>query len=77
MSETDLRFIALPGDFKTDFRVLPFALVLSEIEIVFQNTPDDFLARDALNQLHLATMDVLLAVRELIAGFVGAAFNVF
>ena len=52
MSEADLRFIALSGDFRTDFRVLPLALVFSEIEIVVQNTPDDFFAGDDFGYLN-------------------------
>ena len=77
MSEADLRFIALSGDFKTDFRALPLAFVLSEIEIVVQNMPDDFFAGDKSGYFDFATMDVFVPIRKLIAEFVGTAFNFF
>src|SRR5258708_8650929 len=46
VSEADLRFIALSRDLKTDFRAFPLAFVFREIEIVVQNTPDGFPARN-------------------------------
>ena len=69
MSETDLRFLALSGDFKINFCALPLAFVLSEIEIVVQNTPDDFLARDEFGYFDRATMDVFVMIRKLNAEF--------
>src|ERR1035438_3187589 len=43
VGETDFRLVAVGGDFKHNFRVRPLGPVLSEIEVVIQNKPGDFL----------------------------------
>src|SRR5207248_6527593 len=58
--EANLCFAPLLGDLKTDFRVLPLGLVLSEIEVVIENTPDDFLARRQFGYLYAAAMGVFV-----------------
>ena len=75
MSEANLCLLVFPEDIENDLRSLPLGLVLRELEIIVLNQPYNSLLRNDFNQLHLARVDVLKTVGELIAEFVGATFK--
>jgi len=75
MSEADFRFVTFSGYFKADFCPLPLAWVLRETEVVVQHLPNDFLVGNELNDLHSATVDVLVMIAELGTEPVGVTIN--
>src|ERR1700722_14072739 len=75
MSETNLGFVALLGDFKSDFRAVPLVFVLDKIELAVYNKPNDFLAGNKFCNLLFRIMVGLVTIRKLIADFIGAAFH--
>jgi hypothetical protein len=73
VSEAELRLSVILGEFKNNLRAFPLGFVFSEIEVVIHNPPDYLLAGDEFGYFHLATMDVLVVIRELRPKFVGSA----
>src|ERR1017187_3561182 len=77
VGEADFRLVAVCGDSKHNFRVRPLGLVLSEIEVVVHNKPDDFLVGHHFCHSHCATVHVFVTIGPLIAEVCRAAFDVF
>jgi len=77
VTETELRFAVYFRDVENDLCAFPLGFVFSEIEIVVQRKPDDFLPGDEFGYLHFATMDVFVVILKLSTELVGAAFDFF
>jgi len=77
VSEADFRLVALFGNVKADRRAHPLGLVLNMVHVVLQDEPHDLFVRDALDDLELGIVDVLDAIRELVADTGMTTFDVF
>jgi hypothetical protein len=77
VGEADFGFVALPGDIKNNVGARPLGGVRGKIEVVVQDTPNDFFAGTQFSYLDLATMDIAEVIFEFRAELVGAAFDFF
>jgi hypothetical protein len=77
MGKVDFCFVALPRNLEDNVGALPLRLVLSEVEVVIENVPDNFLIGHHLRHFHRAAMHVFVTIRPLIAEVCSAAFDVF
>lgn len=75
MSEAEFCLTPFFQDFEDHRCALPFSFITREIEIVIQNEPNDFLARNELRYPQLATMDILVSICELRPESVGPSLN--
>ena len=66
----------LLANFENNVSAVPFGLVLDEIEHCVRDMPPDPLAPHEFGDLLSATVNILVAVRELSAEFAGAALDV-
>src|SRR5207244_5311800 len=77
LSQADCRLISLIVNFKADRGAHPLGLVLNLVHVVLQDEPHDLFVWDALDDLELGIVDVLDAIRELVADTVMTTFDVF
>src|ERR1700682_1382017 len=76
VGEADFGSIALLRDIKSDLCAGPLGFVFGEIQLAVDDQPNDLPARDQLLDPLLGVMDVFIAIGELGAERVGAAFDV-
>ena len=77
MGELDFRLVALLGDVKANRRAHPLGLVLNIVHVVLENHPRDLFVRATLDDPELGIVDVLDAIRELVADIGVTTFDVF
>jgi hypothetical protein len=75
VGEADFCFVTHSRDIESDISARPLGLILGEIDIAFQNMPNDSSTRNQFCYLLLAAMDVIVTVRKLITEAVGVTFN--
>ena len=75
MIEADFCFVTDSGDIESDIGARPLGLILGEIDIAFQNMPNDSFTRNQFCYLLLATMNVLITIRKLLTESVSVTFN--
>ncbi|MEK1930744.1 MAG: hypothetical protein AAAC47_13375 [Pararhizobium sp.] len=66
MSELDFGLVASPGEFEFEYDVgaVPLGLVFAKAEVIVENGPDDFRARDKFLYGNFAPVQILEVMLE-------------